>query len=73
MTLIEAIQTARLFNDGWIAIDKDGEIYSYAFKPIIHTSDQWYHPTHRGLDAVCSTPLSGTYKDWLINVDDILV
>ena len=73
MTLIEAVNRAKSTEFSWLAIDEDLDIYLYDNKPrILPNKVEWYDGTHCDLDR-CTTPLAGTFKDWIIEISTLKV
>jgi len=70
MRLVQAVDEAISHGYKWVAIDDDGQIYAYHHKPHHYVGSQWYHYSHYLL-GTCSTPLGGTWEDWIIDVRKI--
>ena len=74
MTLHEAVIEAARKNFQWVAIDFDKEIYFYTSEPRL--SEYTIRYKNRSQDRClyigdCTTPLGGTVKDWVVNIEEL--
>lgn len=76
MKLIEAVRLAREREHQWVGIDGSSAIFSYKYKPSKFIGKpQWAIATHSACLfnylGRCETPLTGTWENWLFNVNQI--
>ena len=73
MTLHEAVLRAKRKDYKWLAIDKSLDIYGFTHRPgrggtiwCTRKYSHLYTPIGK-----CTTPLSGNFTDWLIDVEKL--